>query len=296
MMKVIVIAGATGVGKTELSIKLAKMFNGEIVNADASQFRRNLNIGTAKIKEEEKEGVNHHLFDILDETCNFSIRDYQTIARAKIDQISKNNKLPFIVGGSGLYIDALINDYDLSGPSNDYLESEKEYETYSNEELFALLKSIDEDFASHTHPNNRKRVIRYIQKAKEGLSFENEKPKKYYDALFLFLNRERDDLYDRINRRTIQMMEDGWIEEVKSLIDNRVDIDKIKEIGYKEIRNYLNNLISYDEMIDLIQKQTRHYAKRQITWFKNKSDSIIIDANNINYEFIYDLINEFLKS
>lgn len=295
MIKVIVIAGATGVGKTELSIKLAKMFNGEIVNADASQFHKNLNIGTAKISDEEKQGVNHHLFDILDETCNFSIRDYQTIARAKIEEISKNNKLPFIVGGSGLYIDALINDYDLNGPSNEYIDSEKEYESYSNEELFELLKSINEEFASHTHPNNRKRVIRYIQKAKEGLSFENEKPKKYYDALFLFLNRDRADLYDRINRRTIKMMEDGWIEEVKSLIDKNVDIDKIKEIGYKEIRDYLNDLISYDEMIDLIQKQTRHYAKRQITWFKNKSDSIIVDANNINYDDINTLIKNFLS-
>ena len=292
MIKVIVIAGATGVGKTELSIKLAKMFNGEIINADASQFRKNLNIGTAKIKEEEKEGVIHHLFDFLDECDNFSIKEYQTTARAKIGEISKKGKVPIIVGGSGLYIDALLNDYDLSGPSNDYIDSEKEYGIYSNEELFKVLEDINPEYASHTHPNNRKRVIRYIQKAKDGFEFENSKPSKHYDYLMLFLNRERVELYERINKRTLLMMENGWIDEVKELRERNVDINLIKEIGYKEINNYLDGLLSYDEMIDIIQKQTRHYAKRQITWFKNKSDSIVVDANNIDLEYIKGLIDE----
>lgn len=295
MIKVIVIAGATGVGKTDLSIKLAKKFNAEIVNADASQFRKNLNIGTAKISEDEKEGVIHHLFDIVGETDNFSICDYQTIARAKIGRIFENNKLPIIVGGSGLYIDALINDYDLSGPSNDYIEDEKEYSMYSNEELFEVLKTLNEDFANHTHPNNRKRVIRYIQKAKSGLTFEQVKPAKHYDALILFLNRDRNDLYERINKRTLLMMENGWIEEVKALKDRNIDINKIKEIGYKEINDYLDGNLDYNEMIELIQKNTRHYAKRQITWFKNKCNCIDIDASNINLNEIENLIIEFLK-
>ena len=159
MIKVLVIAGATGVGKTDLSIKLAKRFNGEIINADASQFKKNLIIGPAKISEEEMGDVNHHLFDIIDETDDFSICDYQTIARAKIGRIFKNNKVPIVVGGSGLYIDALINNYDLSGPKNDFLDDEGEYKDYSNEELFNILKGLNEEFANHTHPNNRKRVI-----------------------------------------------------------------------------------------------------------------------------------------
>ncbi len=295
MIKVIVIAGATGVGKTDLSIKLAKRFNGEIVNADASQFRRNLNIGTAKIGYNEMEGVKHHLFDIVGETDNFSIRDYQTIARAKIGQIFENNKLPIIVGGSGLYIDSLINDYDLSGPSNEYIEDEGEYKNYSNEELFNILKDLNEDFANHTHQNNRKRVIRYIQKAKNGMTFEETKPSKYYDALILFLNRDRNDLYERINQRTLLMLENGWIDEVKNLRDRNIDVSKIKEIGYKEINDYLDGCLEYDAMIELIQKNTRHYAKRQITWFKNKSDSENVDLNNFNISDVFDLVEKYLK-
>lgn len=295
MIKVIVVAGATGVGKTDLSIKLAKRFNGEIVNADASQFRRNLNIGTAKINSNEMEGVKHHLFDIVGETDNFSIREYQSIARAKIGQIFENNKIPIIVGGSGLYIDSLINEYDLSGPSNEYIEDEGEYKNYSNEELFNILKEINEEFANHTHKNNRKRVIRYIQKAKNGMTFEEFKPAKYYDALILFLNRDRNDLYERINQRTLLMLENGWIDEVKSLKERNIDVSKIKEIGYKEINDYLNGCLEYDEMIELIQKNTRHYAKRQITWFKNKSDSVNVDLNNFNISDIFNLVEKYLK-
>lgn len=295
MIKVVVICGATAVGKTKLSVELAKCFNAEIVNADASQFKRNLNVGTAKIQEDEMEGVTHHLIDIIDEEDSFSIHEYQKLAREKVETIVSKGKNCFIVGGSGLYIDALINDYDLNGPSNDYIESEKEYALRSNEDLYNELLEMNPDFALHTHPNNRKRVIRYIQKAKEGLTFEKVKPDKYFDALILCLNRDRANLYERINNRTDAMIEGKWIEEVKILKEKGIDFDKVKEIGYREINDYLDNNISFEDLVNLIKQKTRNYAKRQITWFKNKFDSIMIDVDNVDYNYIKSLIEEFLK-
>lgn len=294
MIKVIVIAGATAVGKTDLSIKLAKEYNGEIVNADASQFRRFLDIGTAKIKKDEMDNIKHHLIDIIDPNDDFSIYDYQVKAREIIKDIFLNNKIPFIVGGSGLYIDALINDYDLSKEKNDH--NVEEFEKYSNEELYNILLSLDNTLALSTHPNNRKRVIRYIQRARNNDSIDSSRFKPYYDYLFLFFNRDREFLYNRINERTNIMLKNGWIDEVKALKENNIDVSSIKEIGYKEINDYLNNQINYEELIDLIQKNTRHYAKRQITWFKNKSNSVSIDLDKTNIKDIEEMINNFLNS
>jgi len=294
MIKLIIICGATAVGKTDFSIKIAKRIDAEIINADASQFKRYLNIGTAKISEEEMDGIKHHLIDIIDPCDDFSISDYQSLARLKIDEIHKRNKNIIICGGSGLYIDALVNDYHLNADKSNHQLDDELYNQYSNEELYKLLESLDKDLATLTHPNNRNRVLRYIERAKCGDSIKNDN-KALYDCMYLFLNRDRDDLYNRINQRTILMLENGWIDECLDLRNKGFDLSKIKEIGYKEIGDYLDNIISYDELVDLIQKETRHYAKRQITWFKNKTKHQLIDINNYNIEDIIKKINLFLK-
>ncbi len=291
MNKVIVIAGATGVGKTKLSIELSKKYNGEIINADASQFHELLNIGTAKIKKEEMGNIKHYLIDFLPINSDYSIYNYQTDGRKIINDIFSNNKVPFIVGGSGLYVNALIKDYDLSSKKS--MHNDQAYDSYSNEELYNLLIEKNPNLAKLTHQNNRQRVIRYLERNDEVKDISEIKD--YYDYLIIFLNRDRESLYKRINERCLKMIEDGWIEECKNLISLGYDLKTIKEIGYKEIDSYLNNEISYDELIDLIQKETRHYAKRQITWIKNQNTCYVYDLEKDNIEDLYKKIDDFLK-
>ena len=295
MIKVIVITGATAVGKTEFSLKLAKSINAEIINADASQFKKHLNIGTAKIKIDEMQGIKHHLIDIIEPCDDFSISDYQKLARLKIDEIHKNGKNIIICGGTGLYIDALVNDYHLKAKKSNHQLDELTYKDYSNEELYKLLASLDKDLALLTHPNNRNRVLRYIERAMSGDSVKDDNKKPFYDCLFLYLNRSRDDLYERINTRTLKMLENGWIDECIDLKKQGIDLNKIKEIGYKEINKYLNQELSYEELVELIQKETRHYAKRQITWFNHKTKHQLIDADNYNFDEILNIILDFLR-
>ena len=295
MNKIIVISGATGVGKTSFSLKLAARFNGEIINADASQFKKGLDIGTAKIKENEMMGITHHLIDIIGPTDEYSISDYQKMARDKVDEIIKNNHLPIVVGGSGLYIDALINDYKLNAKKSDHKELEEKYQNYSNLDLYELLKSLDKDLAALTHPNNRNRVLRYIERVNSGSSINDNKSTIVYDALYIFLTRDRDILYKRINDRVLKMLEDGWIEEVKSLKNRGIDISSIKEIGYREINDYLDEKLSYDEMLKLISQNTRHYAKRQITWFKNKTNHISFDLDQQSEDEILEKVSLLIE-
>ena len=295
MIKLIVLSGPTAVGKSSLSIKIAKKYNGEIINADASQFKRGLNIGTAKLTKEEMGNIKHHLIDIIDANDEFSINDYQLLARKTIDDIVSRNKLPIIVGGSGLYIDALISDYELNANKSDHKLLDELYKDYSNEQLYKELEALNKELASHTHPNNRNRVIRYIERAKQGSNFENHNAKLLYDCMFLFLNKERKLLYDDINQRTIEMINNNWIDECINLRNQGIDLYSIKEIGYKEIGLYLDNKMTKDEMIDSIQKATRHYAKRQITWFKNKSSHILVDANNLDFDNLCLNIEKFLN-
>ncbi|MFA6843141.1 MAG: tRNA (adenosine(37)-N6)-dimethylallyltransferase MiaA, partial [Bacilli bacterium] len=246
MRKIIVIIGPTGVGKTEAAIKLCKMLgNCEIVNADASQFHKSLNIGTAKIKKEEMDGIKHHLLDFLEVDDDFSIKDFQDKGREVIEKIFKSGAIPVIVGGSGLYIDALINDYKLD---NVQVHNHIDDSNLSNEELYNNLVKLDNELALKTHPNNRKRVLRYIELAKSGKSVTTEKPKPIYDYEIFCLDRSRNILYDRINRRVEIMFNNGWVEEVKKLRQENVDVSKIKEIGYKDINDYLNGLKSLDDV------------------------------------------------
>lgn len=291
LKKVIVIVGPTGVGKTKLSIEIAKNYNGNIINADQSQMHKLLNIGTAKITEEEMDGITHYFIDTLPPTSTYSIGDFQKEARKVIDNM---NELPIIVGGSGLYVDALITDYDLD-VSKRNTDFEEKYQSYSNEELYDLLKKLNSEAAIKTHPNNRKRVLRYLEVVMEKGTIEKKKNIPYYDALIFFINQDRDLLYTNINKRCEQMFSMGWIDEVKSLMDKGIDISLIKEIGYYDIYRYINNELTKEELITKIQQDTRHYAKRQITWFKNKMNCIELINDESIEEKMYKYINNFLK-
>mgnify|MGYP004560846111 FL=1 len=291
LKKIIVIVGPTGVGKTKLSIEIAKKYHGEIINADQSQMHKLLNIGTAKITPTEMQGVKHYFIDTIDAIDNYSIGDYQKEARQIIDNL---DSLPIIVGGSGLYVDALITDYDLNVNKRDSSFEDK-YKDYTNDELYKLLEKLNMDAANKTHPNNRKRVLRYLELVMENGTIEKKENVPYYDALIFFINQNREVLYNNINKRCEKMFLEGWIEEVKSLIKMGIDISLIKEIGYLDIYRYINNEITLEETKEKIKKETRHYAKRQITWFKNKMNCIeLINDESIN-DKVYEYINNFIK-
>ncbi len=298
MDKVVVITGPTAVGKTKLSIAIAKKFNTELINADAYQVYKKMNIGTAKATIEEQDNVKHHLLDYLEPTDEFSISDYQKIVRRVIDEMNQKNKLPILVGGSGLYIDSVINEY--------HFDEEKRVETnefddLSNDELHKVLEELDFDASKKIHQNNRKRVLRAIELAKypDKKDSRSQRDVPYYDTLCIFLADDRDKLYDRINKRVDLMIEAGLVDEIKNIgIENFSRTSKAA-IGYKEIIEYLNGNISLEEAIELIKKNSRHYAKRQFTWFNNKTKSTIVNVNIDNFEEtileVENLINEFIN-
>ena len=291
MKKVIIITGPTAVGKTKLSIEVAKHFNMPLINGDAYQIYQHLDILTAKPTKEEMENVHHYLMDELDPKTSFSIYDYQKLVRNLIEEI----KIPIIVGGSGLYIDSVIYDYRFS-ENNEYKFND---EGLTNDEIHNILTELDPENAKKIHPNNRKRVIRAIELAKTQNNEErNQNHNLIYDPLIICLSLERDILYNRINQRVLKMIESGLVEEVEQ-DRNKIGFQASKAIGFNDVCNYLDGIISKDEMIDNIQKSSRHYAKRQLTWYRNHPNTLIIDVNLDNYdETIKNTIfkiNEFLK-
>lgn len=296
MDKIVVITGPTAVGKTKLSLGVAQHFNTEIINADAFQIYKQMNIGTAKPTPAEQAMVKHHLIDIIEPGCEFSIAEYQKRVRLIIDQMLKEHKLPILVGGSGLYINSVIKDYHFDSAMRD----EQKFADLSNEALHELLASLDQSAADKIHQNNRKRLIRAIELA-QSPSFKNSTaPSPYfYDVLCIFLSDDREALYDRINKRVDQMIENGLVEEVKKIGLNNFSTTSKVAIGYKELIAYLNQEISFTDAVDLIKKNSRHYAKRQYTWFKNQTDSVIVKINPDDFKQTIDevinLINNFLK-
>lgn len=300
MQKVIVITGPTGVGKTKMSIELAKALNTEIINGDAYQIYKYMNIGTAKPTEEEKQGITHHLMDFLDPSESFSICDYQKLVRDKIKEFHNKKMIPIITGGSGLYIDSVLYDYRFTEDARN-LEDEEKYDNLSNEELHDILKNLDSEAANKIHPNNRKRVLRAIELAESGISNEdrNQKHHKMYDFLLIFLNDEREVLYERINNRVDEMVDTGLLEEVKSLYPGKLSNQAMKAIGYQEIIEYLDGKLSLEESINLIKQHSRNYAKRQMTWYRNRDNvqEVFININNLEEtkNKLINIVNEFVK-
>lgn len=266
MKKILVITGPTAVGKTKLSIELAKKYNGEIINADAVQVYKGLDIGSAKVTEEEKEGIPHYLLSIKEVDEDYTIYHYQKDCREKIKEIQDRGKIPIIVGGTGLYIKAALYDYKLT--------EEKEKDTYdnlTNEELYKKLTELDKDII--IDKNNRRRLIRAINYYKENNKSinKNKTDKLLYDTLFIGLTTDRQILYNKINKRVDKMIENGLIDEVKSFYDKGVKTKPLlNAIGYKEVYSYLDGNISKEEMIEKIKQNSRHYAKRQYTFFNHQ--------------------------
>ena len=302
MNKIVVIAGPTAVGKTEYAIKAAQAFNGEIVSCDSMQLYKYMDIGSAKPTIEEQKAAPHHLVDIIDPRDDFSVAEYQNLAKDKILTLLKENKLPVIAGGTGLYLNSILYDMDFGGGGADN-EIRKKYEKIAkelgNEELYKMLQQADPDAAKRLHPNNTKRVIRALESIEtghEGIKSFNEVSVKTseYEAILIGLTRDRAELYDRINRRVDIMMDLGLVDEVRKLMSMGLDADSIsmKGIGYKEIIRYLNGEYDIDEAVRLIKRDSRRYAKRQLTWFKRYDD---MKWFNLSYEGVGDMLSWLKK-
>ncbi len=302
----IILTGPTAVGKTELSIKLAKEVDGEIISADSIQVYKHFDIGSAKITDEEMEGVPHHLIDVLEPTESFNVATFKSMAKQAIDDIVSRGKVPIITGGTGFYIQSVLYDINFTENEDDgyrhTLEEllEKEGPIY----LHNMLKEIDPESAESIHYNNSKRVIRaieYYHQTGEKISThnaterQNESP---YNFAYFVLNCDRSILYKRIDKRVDIMLEQGLINEVDTLIRNynlTKDMVSMQGLGYKEIFAYLRGEIPLEEAIYILKRDTRHFAKRQITWFKREKDVIWLDkdiysSTKSQLDFIKDIL------
>lgn len=276
-MKVIAIVGPTAVGKTSLSIELAKQFNGEIISGDSMQVYRGLDIGTAKVTAEEMEGIPHHLIDVRDVDESYSAADFQKAARKAIQEISDRGKLPIIVGGTGLYIQSLLWDYKLGNEGE--LEDDSlraKYEAFAEENgnlaLWEKLQLTDPLAAEKIHCNNRKKMIRALEVFEltgHSILEPKEQPKELYDSFLIGLNTDRSILYQRINQRVDLMVEQGLLAEAKNLAKNPT-VQAAQGIGYKEFFPYLSGGSSLEAALEEVKLHSRRYAKRQLTWFRNR--------------------------
>ena len=291
----IILTGPTAVGKTKASIGLAKALNGEIIAADSMQVYKHMDIGSAKIRPEEMQGIKHYLIDELEPDEEFHVVRFQEMAKKALEEIYAKNKIPIVVGGTGFYIQALLYDIDFTENDED-TEYRKELEQLATdkgaEALHDMLRKVDPKSAEAIHANNVKRVIRALEFHKQTggkISEHNEQERAKsspYDFCYFVLNDERERLYDRINLRIDQMLEDGLIEEVKSLKGQGYtkDMVSMQGLGYKEILDYLNGNCTLEEAVYILKRDTRHFAKRQLTWFRRERDVIWISKNDYQYD------------
>lgn len=292
MNKVIVITGPTAVGKTKLSIELAKRYNGEIINADAVQVYKGLDIGSAKVTEEEKEGIPHHLFDIKEVDEEYTIYHYQKDCRKLIKEVKGRGKTPILVGGTGLYIKAALYDYKLT--------EEKETNTYDNltdEELYNKLLELDKNIV--IDKNNRRRLIRAINYYKENNKSINTNTtnKLLYDAIFIGLTTDRGILYDKINNRVDIMVKEGLLDEVKAFYDKGIRTKPLlNAIGYREIYSYFDGNISLEEAVNKIKQNSRHYAKRQYTFFNHQLPIVWFETDYNNFNNTIEKIISYIEN
>ena len=303
MEKVIVVIGPTSVGKTKMGVALAKKLNGEVISGDSMQVYRQMDIGTAKVTIEEMEGVTHHCIDILDPKDQYSVHDFQQTVRKQITEITNRGHVPIIVGGTGLYIKAALYDYTFSVMENNHDEINKKYKDYTNEQLYAHLKQIDEESAKILHFNNRRRVLRaieiYEQTGQKKSEMINEQEHIcLYDAYFVGLTLPRELLYERINLRVDLMMKNGLQGEMESLIKQGLtrENQSMKAIGYKEWFDYFEGKCDLNEVSENIKKHSRQYAKRQYTWFKNQFDVHWYDVCLENFSKTIEEVSRDLKN
>lgn len=291
----IILTGPTSVGKTKASIGLAKALNGEIISADSMQVYKYMDIGSAKIKPEEMQGIKHYLVDVLKPDEEFHVVRFQQMAKQAMEEIYKKGKIPIVVGGTGFYIQALLYDIDFT-ESNEDTSYREELEAIANEKgaefLHKMLRDVDPVSADNIHANNVKRVIRALEFYKltgQKISEHNEKERAKespYKFCYFVLNDDREILYNKIDVRIDEMLKEGLLEEVKALKDKGYtkDMVSMQGLGYKEILDYLNGITSLEEAIYILKRDTRHFAKRQLTWFRRERDVIWIDINKYNHD------------
>ena len=291
----IILTGPTAVGKTAASIGLAKAVGGEIISADSMQVYRHMDIGSAKITEEEMQGIPHYLVDVLDPEEAFNVVRFQEMAKAAMQKIHDNGHIPIVVGGTGFYIQALLYDIDFTENDSDFSfreELEKTAREKGTEYLHSLLKQADPEAAEQIHPHNIKRVIRALEfnrKTGQKISTHNEQERRKqspYEFAYFVLTDNREALYARIDRRVDKMMEQGLLEEVRALKDRGIARESVsmQGLGYKELLAYLDGEILLEEAVRIIKRDTRHFAKRQLTWFRRERDVIWIDRQEIGQE------------
>lgn len=278
---VIAIIGPTASGKTALSIRLAKMIDGEVINGDSMQVYKQLDIGTAKITEQEMDGVVHHLLNIKEPTESFSVAEYQQLVREKIAEIKGRGKTPIIVGGTGLYVQSVLYDFVFSKEEVDETARQAYYDELAKvgpEKMHEKLMALDPKTAAEIHPNNTRRVIRAIEIAEQAKTVKSAEEHHrgdtpMYHHLIIGMDMEREVLYERINRRVDIMLEQGLEKEVRALYDQNIrDVQSVKAIGYKELYDYFDGRLTFEEAVEAIKQNSRRYAKRQLTYFRNKMD------------------------
>lgn len=301
----IVLSGPTSVGKTALSIKLAKAINGSIISADSMQVYKGMDIGSAKITKDEMQDVRHYLIDILEPEEEFNITVFQDYAKKAINDIYAEGKIPIIAGGTGFYIQSILYDIDFNDDASEDSEVRDELlalvKEKGNQYVHEMLKSIDEKAAKAIHPNDTKRVVRAIEynrltglKISDHNEAENQK-ESIYNFKYFVINEDRDLLYENIDKRVDIMIDNGLVEEVTKLKDRGLtkDMVSMKGLGYKEILSYLEGEISLDDAIYIIKRDTRHFAKRQLTWFKR--EKAVTWINKEDFDFDENKILEYMK-
>ena len=305
--KILVVLGPTSIGKTKVSIDIAKRLNSEIISTDSMQIYKKMDIGTAKINEKEKEGIKHHMIDLIYPKEEFSVYDYQNLSLEIIDKLLAENKTPILVGGSGLYINSILYDLDFNKVSSDEKVRNKYYglkEKKGKMFLYSLLEEKDKEAAKKIHPNNVKRVVRALEVLEvTGKKYsQNNNFRKYsdkYNFIIIGLEMNRELLYNRINLRVERMIEEGLINEVEELYNEGYDksYQSMQAIGYKEIIDYIEGNTTKEEAVRLIKRNTRRFAKRQITWFKPDDRIKWVDITDYkeNYQSLLNEIMLYIK-
>ena len=284
---IIAIVGPTGVGKTKMSIELAKRYNAEIISSDSMQIYKKMDIGTAKVTEKEMDGIIHHMIDIKNVSEDYSVYEYQKDARKILNELLEKKKNVIIVGGTGLYLKALLYNYEFKEYRN-----KKDFSSYSNEDLYKMVKVIDKD--AKIHVNNRQRLESFLNNHNQSI---NTSSKMIYDAKIIGLTRPRNELYDTINKRVDEMINEGLLNEAKYFYDNNVNSKAIKTaIAYKELYLYFDGKISLNEALDLIKQRSRNYAKRQYTWFNNQMNVKWFDINKDDFSKTIDEVICYIEN
>ena len=294
--KIIIILGPTASGKSDFAVKLAKKYNSEIISADSRQVYKKLDIGSNKITEEEKQGIKHYALDIIEPDQSFSLHDWQTMTFELIEKIQSHKKLPILVGGTGLYLSSILQNYQL--PKTDLI-LRKELNQLSLKELVDRLKKVDPEASKNINLKNKIHVVRALEYAtawKENFKDAQKSSECPYQHLIFGLSPEREILYKKINQRVDQMIDQGLVEEVKKIYKKYPDktLSALSGIGYQEIIQYLEKKLTPEEAIDLIKKNTRHYAKRQMTWFRRMEKQGLEITWNKNIDQAIEITQKFI--